>query len=122
MKIKQYLNESKIDNFNITERTYGDDTSNLSIGLANIHAIVPDIDANKDKISKYPNISTLIVIGSSDIQLFPLIKYLDQNDVLVFASGIPKVFEDHVDTLEIEKKTLVWKESNGRISKNVKKV
>ena len=38
------------DGFQIAERTYCDDESKLSVGLANIHAEVPDIEANKDKI------------------------------------------------------------------------
>jgi predicted amidohydrolase len=38
------------DEFLVVERTYGDDVSNPSIGLANIHAAVPAIEQNKDKI------------------------------------------------------------------------
>lgn len=38
------------DEFLIVERTYGPDPSNPSVGLANIRAEVPEIDANKDKI------------------------------------------------------------------------
>lgn len=36
--------------FQITERFFSQDESNLSIGLANIHAVVPDIEANKQKM------------------------------------------------------------------------
>lgn len=36
--------------FRITERWFSDDQKLLSIGLANIHAVVPDIEANKEKI------------------------------------------------------------------------
>jgi predicted amidohydrolase len=39
-----------IDEFLIAERTYCDDESKLSIGIANIQAAVPDVEANKDKI------------------------------------------------------------------------
>jgi predicted amidohydrolase len=39
-----------VDEFLVVERTFSDDPAGLSIGLANIHAIVPDIEANKDKI------------------------------------------------------------------------
>ena len=39
-----------IDEFLIAERTYCDDESKLSVGIANIHAAVPDVEANKDKI------------------------------------------------------------------------
>ena len=36
-----------VDEFLIAERSYCDDESKLSVGLANIHAEVPDIEANK---------------------------------------------------------------------------
>jgi predicted amidohydrolase len=36
--------------FLIAERSFSHDESNLSIGLANIHAVVPDIEANKEKV------------------------------------------------------------------------
>ena len=36
--------------FKVVERSYCDDESKLSVGLANIHAEVPGIEANKDKI------------------------------------------------------------------------
>lgn len=39
-----------VDEFQIVERSYCDDASKLSVGLANIRAEVPDIEANKDKI------------------------------------------------------------------------
>ena len=39
-----------VDEFLIAERTYSDDESKLSIGIANVHAAVPDVEANKDKI------------------------------------------------------------------------
>ncbi len=38
------------DGWLIAERSYSDDESKLSVGLANIHAAVPDIAANQDKI------------------------------------------------------------------------
>ena len=45
-----------IDEFLIAERSYCDDESKLSVGLANIHAEVPDIEANKDKILRAASI------------------------------------------------------------------
>ncbi len=44
------------DEFNIVERTYSDDPSQLSIGLANISAIVPNVEANKDKVLRVAKI------------------------------------------------------------------
>ena len=45
-----------IDEFLIAERSYCDDESKLSVGLANIHAEVPDVAANKDKILRAASI------------------------------------------------------------------
>ncbi len=39
-----------VDGLRIVERSYCDDESKLSVGLANIHAEVPGVEANKDKI------------------------------------------------------------------------
>ena len=38
------------DDFLVAERYCSDDEGKLSVGLANIEAIVPDIEANKDKM------------------------------------------------------------------------
>ena len=40
----------KVDGFTVIVSDYSDTPDNLSIGLANLHAIVPDIEANKEKI------------------------------------------------------------------------
>ncbi|MDN5749478.1 MAG: carbon-nitrogen hydrolase family protein [Pseudonocardia sp.] len=45
-----------VDEFLIAERSYSDDESMLSVGLANIHAEVPGIEANKDKILRAASI------------------------------------------------------------------
>jgi predicted amidohydrolase len=42
--------QDSVDEFTVIERIYCDDPSKLSVGLANIRAVVPDIEANKDKI------------------------------------------------------------------------
>ena len=46
----------RVDGFLIAERSYCDDEAKLSVGLANIHAEVPDIEANKDKILRAASI------------------------------------------------------------------
>ena len=42
--------EEQTNGFTVIETTYSDDPDNLSIGLANIHAIVPGIESNKERI------------------------------------------------------------------------
>ena len=44
------------DELLVVERSYCDDESKLSVGLANIHAAVPDVEANKDKILRAASI------------------------------------------------------------------
>jgi len=54
MRLDNFLSEGtteNIDEFSVIERTYGE-KDGLSIGLANIHAKVPDIEYNKDKIAR----------------------------------------------------------------------
>ena len=50
MNIRDYLTEEEIGEFRIIERNFSKDEGNLSVGLANIHAIVPGIEKNKAKI------------------------------------------------------------------------
>jgi len=40
------------DEFIIIERVFSQDEKNMTIGLANMKAIVPDIEANKDKMAR----------------------------------------------------------------------
>jgi len=54
MRFQSYITEGapqQIDEFSIIERIYGE-KDGLTIGIANIHAKVPDIEYNKDKISR----------------------------------------------------------------------
>ena len=56
------------EEFVIVERSYCDDESKLSVGLANIHAEVPDIEANKDKILRA---ATIFKERGVNIAVFP---------------------------------------------------
>jgi predicted amidohydrolase len=49
-KLEQLRPISKIDEFLVVERIFSADASNPSIGLANIHAVVPNVEANRSKI------------------------------------------------------------------------
>ena len=54
--------------FEIVERSYGDGHDGLSIGLANIHAAVPDVEANKDKVLR---VARLFAERGVDYAIFP---------------------------------------------------
>ena len=56
------------DELLVVERSYGDDDSKLSVGLANIRADVPDVEANKDKILRA---ATIFKERGVNIAVFP---------------------------------------------------
>lgn len=49
-KVIDIINESRIEGFSLVERYFSPDAEKVTIGLANIHAQVPNIEANKAKI------------------------------------------------------------------------
>jgi len=55
------------DELSIIERSYGD-ADGLSVGIANIHAAVPDVEANKDKIAR---VASTFAEHGVDYALFP---------------------------------------------------
>ena len=52
----QSIHKPMAEEFRLVERWYSHDTEKISIGIANISAKVPDIEANKDKIIRAINI------------------------------------------------------------------
>jgi len=56
------------ERFSIVERSYGDDEDGLSVGIANIHAAVPDVEANKDTIVR---VAQTFAEHGVDYALFP---------------------------------------------------
>lgn len=50
--IRKLRGMEDIDELRVVERTYGDDPTRPTIGLANIHAVVPGIEINKAKIER----------------------------------------------------------------------
>jgi predicted amidohydrolase len=48
--IKDSISSGSQNGFIIIERTFSLDDRHISIGIANLHAVVPDIEANKDKM------------------------------------------------------------------------
>jgi len=54
--------------FSVIERTYSDDAEGLSLGIANIQATVPDVEANKDTIVR---VAQIFAERGVDYALFP---------------------------------------------------
>ena len=95
------------DEFPIAERSYCDDESKLSVGLANIHAEVPDVRTNKDKILRA---TSIFKERGVNIAVFPelcLSGYFwdEREDCLAYMREA--VAENHADWIENELQPLL---------------
>ena len=91
----------------VVERSYCDDESKLSVGLANIHAEVPDIEANKDKILRAVQVFEERGVNICVFPEFCLSGYFwDQHeDCLEYMKRA--VAEDHGEWIERELQPLI---------------
>ncbi len=96
-----------VDEFLIAERSYGDDESKLSVGLANIHAEVPDIEANKDKILRVARIFKERGVNIGVFPEFCLSGYFwdEREDCLAYMKEA--VAENHDDWIKSELQPLL---------------
>ena len=95
------------DEFLVVERTYCDDESKLSVGLANIHAEVPDVEANKDKILRAARIFKERGVNIAVFPEFCLSGYFwdAREDCLAYMKQA--VTENHTDWIESELQPLI---------------
>ncbi len=96
-----------VDEFLIAERSYCDDESKLSVGLANIHAEVPDVEANKDKILRAASIFKERGVNIAVFPEFCLSGYFwdEREDCLAYIKEA--VAENHSDWIENELQALI---------------
>ena len=103
MKFKNYINETEAineDGFSIVERKFSDDEKGLSIGIANIHATVPDIDANKDKIERAVEIFKNKGINMILFPEFCLAGYFWEDEKACWPYMDQAVIDNHWDWVE----------------------
>jgi predicted amidohydrolase len=91
-----------VDGFLVAERTYSDDPSRLSVGLANIEAVVPDVEANKDKILRVCRIFKERGVNVAVFPEFALSGYFweEKDDCLPYMRAATT--ENHTDWIEGE--------------------
>ena len=96
-----------VDEFLIAERSYSDDESMLSVGLANIHAEVPDLEANKDKILRAASIFADRGVNVAVFPEFSLSGYFwdEHEDCLAYMKEA--VTENQADWIESELQPLL---------------
>jgi predicted amidohydrolase len=91
-----------VDGFPVIERVYSDDDAGLSLGLANISAVVPDVDANKDKILR---VARIFKERGANVAVFPefaLSGYFWDDEEPCRAYMEEALTERHTDWLEGE--------------------
>lgn len=86
--------------FPIAERFFSKDNSKLSIGLANIHAIVPDIEANKAKIVAASEIFKERKVNVAIFPEFCLSGYFWENEKKCRSYMEQAVIDDHHEWIE----------------------
>lgn len=94
-----------VDGFQVIERSYCDDDSLPSIGLANIHAIVPGIEANKEKIFRATRVFRDLGVNVAIFPEFALSGYF-WDDPACRAYMDEALTEHHLDELEHELRPL----------------
>ncbi len=89
-----------VDGFQVVERRYSDDDALPSIGLANIHAVVPGIEANKDKIERAVGIFRDLGVNVAFFPEFALSGYFWDDEPACRAYMDAALTERHVDWID----------------------
>ncbi len=96
-----------VEEFLIAERSYCDDESKLSVGLANIRAEVPNVAANKDKILRAASIFRERGVNIAVFPEFCLSGYFwdEREDCLAYLNDA--VIENNADWIERDLQPLI---------------
>jgi predicted amidohydrolase len=108
-----------VDGLPVIERVYSDDPAGLSVGLANIAAVVPDIEANKDKLLRAARIFKDRGVNFALFPEFCLSGYFWEDDVSCRRYMAEAVTENHVDWLDGELRPLFDEEFTGIVLNNL---
>jgi predicted amidohydrolase len=110
-----------VDGFPVIERVYSADPAGLSVGLANIRAEVPDIEANKDKILRAARIFKDRGVNFALFPEFALSGYFWDDEPACRRYMEQAATENHVDWLEGELRPLCEGEFAGIILNNLRR-
>jgi predicted amidohydrolase len=107
--------------FHIFERVFSDDDELPSIGLANIHAVVPDIEANKEKIIRALRIFKKRHVNVAVFPEFCLTGYFWEDERACRSYMDKGVIENHLGWIEDSVKPLLDEYLGGVILNNLRK-
>jgi predicted amidohydrolase len=109
----------QVDEFLVVERVFSEDAGLLSVGLANIHAEVPNIEANKEKILRA---SQIFKERGANVAIFPefcLSGYFWEDEHACWAYMNEAVTENHKDWIDGTLKPLLDDEFELIIMNNI---
>lgn len=89
-----------IDGFQVVERTYSDKDDFPSVGLANIHAVVPGIEENKAKIERAARVFADLGVDVAIFPEFALSGYFWDDEPACRAYMEQALTENHLDWIE----------------------
>ena len=89
-----------IDGFQVVERSYSDDAGLPTLGLANIHAVVPGIEENKAKIERAVRIFREMGVNIAIFPEFALSGYFWDDEPACRAYMDQALTENHQDWIE----------------------
>ena len=109
----------QVDEFLVVERVFSEDAGLLSVGIANIHAEVPNIEANKEKILRA---SKIFKERGANVAIFPefcLSGYFWEDEQACWAYMNEAVTENHRDWIDGTLKPLLDDEFELIIMNNI---
>jgi predicted amidohydrolase len=105
--------------FPVIERAYSDDPGGLSVGLANISAVVPDVEANKDKVLRAAQIFKEKRVNLAVFPEFCLSGYFWEDEEACRAYMREAATERHLEWIERELQPLLDDEFIGIVLNNL---
>ena len=95
------------ERFSIVERSYSNDDDGLSVGIANVHAAVPDVEANKDTIVRVAQIFAERGVDYASFPEFCLSGYFWEDRDRCREYMDSAVTDEHIDWIESELEPLL---------------
>ncbi len=113
--------DSWVSPFVVTERFYSDDDNLPSVGLANIEAVVPGIEENKEKILRALEIFKAKKVNVALFPEFCLSGYFWEDEEACWRYMDQAVIENHTDWIEKDVKSFLDENLHGVILNNIRR-
>ena len=108
-----------IDGFQVLERTYSNDETLPTVGLANIHAVVPGIEANKQKILDAVGVFAELGVNVAIFPEFALSGYFWDDEPACRAYMDQALTEEHLDWIDDDLRPLCGDELQAIVLNNL---